>query len=251
MKTENADVGEFFDRIADGYRDKYTAKDRFLEYFFNERLAESSRGFDLKNKRVLDIGAGTGNLYDHLLRIEPTIDYYATDIAGEMLNQSLIPKERRFVGTLDEIDLPVDRFDYVFMLGVTTYIDNEELGRVFKRIDSLLGTGGRAVITFTNQDSIDWMSRRFVKNYGKRLLPRKYVLGQDFTIYPRSLSEVSGMFGDGFETEDVRWLNHTVFPLNQALKGASVAAAKRIHGSTNVGLMRRLSSDFLVVYKKK
>lgn len=251
MKTEKTEVGAFFDRIASEYRDKYSAKDKFLEYFFNERLEESTRGFDLRNKRVLDVGAGTGNLYDHLRLIEPTIDYYATDIASEMLNQSRIPNERRFVGKLDEIEFPVERFDYVFMLGVTTYIDDEELGKVFKKIDSILNRGGRAIITFTNKDSLDWKSRKFVKNYGKGLLPAKYVLGQDFSIYPRSFGEVRQIFGDRFEAEDVRWLNHTVFPLNQALKGPSVALAQRLHRVNSDTVMRILSSDFLVVYRKK
>jgi hypothetical protein len=45
--------------IAEGYRKKYNGSDAFLDYFFNERLAEAVNSLALQGKRILDIGAGT------------------------------------------------------------------------------------------------------------------------------------------------------------------------------------------------
>src|SRR5690606_17764645 len=124
-------------------------KDRFLEYFFTERLDESTRGIQINGKRILDIGAGTGNLYDHLVQSDADVDYYALDISAEMLAQSSIPHERRFVGKVAEVELPVPEFDLIFMLGVTTYIGGDEIGVTVEKLLSLLKSGGTAVVSFT------------------------------------------------------------------------------------------------------
>ncbi len=251
MEAPKTEVADFFNTIAGNYRDKYSGKNAFLYYFFNERLDESTRGFDFRNKKILDVGAGTGNLYDRLLSIEPSIEYYATDIAGGMLEQSLIPPERRFVGRFDEIALPVDQFDYIFLLGVTTYLDDEELTRTLEGVASALAPDGRAVVTFTNQGSLDWKTRRVIKAFGRNLMPKRYVLSQDFRVYPRSLKRVEAKFGTLLSVEDVRWLNHTVFPFNQLARGPSVALARKIHRMKGkVRLKSSLSSDFLVVFSK-
>lgn len=251
MTDQKHDVGGYFNRIAKNYTKKYSGDDAFLHYFFNERLAEATRGIDIKGKKILDIGAGTGNLYDHLLLIDADIDYYAVDIAEDMLLQSNIPSDRRFVGQADELELPSTDFDLVYLLGVTTYFDDARFLEILDWIVDNLAVDGRAVITFTNKSSGDWRSRKMLKTVAKRILPKSYVLAQSFQIFPRSIREVKEMTGSAFEIEEIRWLNHTVFPLNQLLKRPSVSVARRIHNLRRDGVMKLLSSDFLVVLRRR
>ncbi|HBE81580.1 MAG TPA: methyltransferase domain-containing protein [Pyrinomonadaceae bacterium] len=251
MKTTRAEVEGYFNRIAKSYSRKYSRDDTFLYYFFNERLAEATRGVDLGDKRVLDIGAGTGNLYDHLRTLNSTCDYYAVDIAADMLENSNIPADRQFVGEVGRIELPHNEFDLMFLLGVTTYFGDERLEEMLDWMSNNLSCGGSAIITFTNRSSLDWKSRRIFRFFGKRLLPKRFVLAQDFVVFPRSVDQVRAIIGSRFDVVDLRWLNHTVFPLNQLFKGLSVMLARKIH---EIGAGRRLmgaiSSDFLLVLRK-
>ncbi len=251
MNDSRNDVEGYFNRIAKNYTKKYSGDDAFLHYFFNERLVEATRDLDVAGKKILDIGAGTGNLYDHLLKIDKNIDYYGVDIAEDMLLESKIPIDRRFVGQVDEVDLPAIDFDLVYLLGVTTYFDNVRLSEILDWIDAHLTADGKAIITFTNKNSGDWKSRKIIKTVAKRVLPKSYVLAQSFEIFPRSIREVKEMVGFAFDVEEIRWLNHTVFPFNQLLKRPSVSVAQRIHNIRRTGVMKLLSSDFLVVLRKR
>ncbi len=245
------DVRDFFDRIADSYGEKYGGTDAFHEYFFRERLAEATRGMDLAGRRVLDIGAGTGNLYDRLVDIEPALDYFATDISPAMLANSRIPADRRFVGRIEEITLPVPAVDLVFLLGVTSYLTEPDMGSLFAKVHELLSAGGLVVVTFTNAASLDWKLRRTAKLLGRWLMPSRTVLGQSFTTNACRLADARRLTAGRFTVEEVRYLNHTVFPFNQLLRSTSVRLAKTIHGRQgSTALMERLSSDFLLVLRK-
>lgn len=250
MDTSTKEIGEFFDEISDTYGDKYSGSDAFHAYFFRERLEESVRGLEVRGCRVLDVGAGTGNLFEHLVNIDADVDYYATDISSGMLERSQIPANRRFLGKISEVALPVQDFDLVFILGVTTYMNDGELESTISHVKALLRKGGRLVVTFTNQESIDWQIRRIFKALGRNFMSRRTVLAQSFTVYPRRLDTLTNQYKNDFEIEDVRGLNHTVFPLNQVMKGTSVYAAKRIHAMTHSKIKHYLSSDFLMIMRK-
>jgi SAM-dependent methyltransferase len=250
MSSQEQEVKEFFNRTAAEYRTKYSGRDAFHHYFFTERLFEATRGFDFKNKKVLDIGAGTGNLYDYLLEKEPQIDYYASDIAGDMLSQSRIPAHRRFEGLCYNVNFPVSRFDYIFMLGVTTYLDDEELGRIVEFIKRSLDPDGIAVVSFTNRSSIDWQIRKISRRGARVLAPGKYVIAQQFEIFPRDVQEAERLCGDGLGLEEVRWINHTLFPLSQILKSPSVRIAQAIHRRQSSRFLNLLSSDFLLILRR-
>jgi ubiquinone/menaquinone biosynthesis C-methylase UbiE len=251
MTPQTNSVGDFFNRIADGYRSKYGKSDAFLHYFFHERLIEACRGHEFRGKRILDVGAGTGNLYDFLLNLEPDIDYYATDIAENMLRQSRIPVNRQFVGELDNVKLPPGEFDRIFVLGVTTYLDDTQMNGMLDRLYNICAPNGKIIITFTNAESLDWKSRALFRRLPRRFLPKRFVLTQGFQIYPHSASEIRRLIEGRFAIDDLRWLNHTIFPVNQILKRPSVAMAKKIHDTELARRwMNRLSSDFMFVLSK-
>ena len=251
MKTPAPDVSEFFDTISDTYGEKYSGADIFHEYFFQERLSEAVRSVDFGGKRILDIGAGTGTLYDRLLTIDPEIDYYATDISEGMLEHSSIPEDRKFLGKIEEIVFPVSEFDMAYCLGVTTYMNDEDLKATFNRVHDLLAENGMMVVTFTNEDAFDWKSRKLFKLAARQFMPRRAVLGQAFTVFPRKLSHIIEQIKGDFELQEVRYLNHTIFPVNRILKRASIAIAKRIHNmGANSKLKELVSSDFILIMRK-
>ena len=64
-------VKDFFDGHAPNYKQKYTKQDTYYDYFFYERLAAATQNISFAQKSILDIGTGTGALYDYLCQIEP------------------------------------------------------------------------------------------------------------------------------------------------------------------------------------
>jgi SAM-dependent methyltransferase len=250
MMASSDAVKDFFENIADSYGDKYSGGDAFHEYFFGERLDEATRGVDLAGKRVLDIGAGTGNLYDRLKAVDPSVDYYGTDISPAMLGQSNIPTDRRFAGRLEDIELPVAEFDLIFLLGVTSYLSDAEMDSIFDRVHQLLAASGKLIVTFTNASSLDWKTRSLFKSVARRLVPSRNVLAQSFPIVPRRKDDIVERLTGRFRVEATRYLNHTVFPINQLLKQPSARLARSIHPRLSGRKAELLSSDFMLVLGK-
>ncbi len=125
--AQHEHAARFFDEVSGTYRDKYTARSPFHQYFFNERLEKATRGLDLSDSVVLDIGGGTGDLYAYLVQRFPQMRFHATDVSAGMLAQSPVPAERKFVGHAYDHTFATRSFDVIFMLGVTTYLAPEEL----------------------------------------------------------------------------------------------------------------------------
>ena len=157
-RSSSSNAARFFDRTSTNYRAKYTHASPFHHYYFNERLDKATRELELGGKKVLDIGSGTGNLYDHLLPCFPGMRFFATDVSAGMLSQSLVPEADRYVGFAYDHGFAQRTFDAIFMLGVTTYMDAAELERNLAFIAKSLSPGGQAIITFTHSGGLDtWM----------------------------------------------------------------------------------------------
>jgi cyclopropane fatty-acyl-phospholipid synthase-like methyltransferase len=168
-----------------------------------------------------------------------------------MLAASRIPADRQFVGTLADVVLSASQFDYIFLLGVTTYIGDEDLTDTLITVHELLAPEGRAIVTFTNRTSADWMMRRMIRKIPGIRRRKQFVLAQEFPTYARSMTEIERIISELFSIERSVGLNHTVFPFNQLLKRPSVRIAKRIHRSRNGAEKLLLSSDILVELAKK
>ena len=243
----SSEAQQFFNSIAGSYKSKYDAAQPFHYYFFTERLAEATREVEIENKQVLDVGAGTGDLYDYLMHHYRLKSYHASDVASEMLANSRIPKEAYCVGNIYETDYAVRQFDLAFMLGVTTYLSAEELEKNFQHIASLLKPGGKFIVTFTNRHSLDWFMRWFLKLPVRILGGRKRVLA-NVKIYPLSRAEAEMALSKYFNVTEARWLNHTVFPSYILLKKPMVWLAKKLHKPLQQSVFSSLlSSDVLLV----
>lgn len=242
---------EFFNRIANQYHSKYGGGNLFSQYFFNERLLKATAGLPLENKTILDIGAGTGNLFDYLMSKFGGIDYYAVDIAAEMLANSHIPMNRQFVGKCYEVDIPISKFQVIFMLGVSTYLDEEELNKTLDFIQRSLQSNGMAVMSFTNRAGWDTKIRQLVKKPGRLFRAKNRVLGQSFGIFPKTIEEVKACMPDQLKIDKTLWLNHTLFPFNKLFPAWSIRKAQKIDAHWQGKKLIRRSSDFLVFCSKK
>jgi SAM-dependent methyltransferase len=247
---QSAQVALYFDRISADYRARYAAQNPFHNFFFRQRLEAAIDGIAFDDKSVLDIGAGTGALYDALKCLFPNVDYFGCDISGRMLAQSNIPADRAFVGRVHEIALLRKQFDFIFSLGVTTYQDPAELAKTWRFIGDRLAPGGAAIISFTNRDSVDHVIRGMMKF--TKPIARRGVFGQSFAIHSYRMREVEAMASAaGLRVTRSAYLNQTFCPFNSIFPKPSVAVAKLIERYAPEIAVPVLSSDFLVFAERE
>jgi SAM-dependent methyltransferase len=248
-ENKNSKVGAYFDSISGDYRERYGPQNPFHAYFFGERLIAATDGIPFEGKTVLDVGAGTGALYDHL-RKNPGLDYYACDISPNMLSQSSIPPSRSFVGRASDIRFPKDKFDYIFLLGVTTYQTPAELNDTLQFIEDRLALGGMAIVSFTNSSSIDYVLRGLLRL--ARPFIRKGILGQSFATYAYRLGSVTDLSAvHNFHVSRTVYLNQTFSPFNTMLPRASVLVARWLGRNCPNFLLPLCSADFMIFMERK
>ena len=242
---------DFFNSISESYKAKYEGKSRFHSYFFSERLEKSAGNLHVGGLKILDVGAGTGDLYDFLLLKNSNFIYTATDVAEGMLANSRIPIKLRIIGKLNELQLPYENYDQIFFLGVTTYLTHEELKSHLKLFRNLLADcNSELVISFTNKDCIDGYLRILLQPIIRLLAQKNSVLSQDFLIKRYRIVDILKLMKEmDLEIKETLWLNHTVFPFNLLLQKGSIWLAKKFDKITNKRLLSYLSSDFLVKVK--
>ncbi len=244
---QHEEAARFFDSVSGTYKDKYKDRSPFHHYFFNERLEKATRDLDLSNADVLDIGSGTGALYDHLVQRFPALRFHATDVSAGMLAQSAVPMERKYTGHAYDHPFGVRAFDAIFMLGVTTYLTPEELEKNLAFIAHSLKPGGVSVITFTNKHALDTWMRALARGPMALFGKKGNVLSSGLKLWMYANGEVRAILGKHFRFERMDVLNHTVFPFNLLLPGLSLGLARklsRVQGSP--AWLRWLSSDLLV-----
>ncbi len=241
------DPVRFFDRLGPTYGSRYQGHDRFHRYYFHERMDKAIRGLELSNGHVLDIGSGTGDLYGVLSARFPGLHFLASDVSAGMLEHSLVPPGQRLLGHIYEHDLGVSRFDAIFMLGVSTYMDKDELLKNMAFATDHLAPHGRFVITFTNAHALDTWFRAMAKGLIGQQSSKGKVLASGLKIHRYSHDEIRSMMEPRFRIIGWEALNHTVFPFNKLLPAPSIAVARRlalIKGTP--AWLRFLSSDLLV-----
>ena len=247
---QSGSVREFFDGHASDYQEKYNRKNSFYEYFFFERLEKATEGIDFEGKAILDIGAGTGPLYDFLqLENDNYSTYVATDLSDGMLSQGNIPAKDRHVGDFAEMDFD-EKFDFIFMLGVSTYLAPQNLKKHIDKVQSLLKPKGAFVVTFTNKYGLDTIIRTFLGPIRKFIAGKNWVMSQEFETWYYSKKEIEGLIPSGMSIAKISGLNHTFFPFSRILPGLSIFIAKKIIEFTHGKLNQFLSSDLLVIVIK-
>jgi len=153
MKKEK--VGKFYDVVWTKYMPEYPASEEHLEIFFTDE--------EIKNKRVLDAGCGTG-IFSVIFASKGASQVLGTDISQGSLETARNLREKfnlQNVEFLEEdmLQLPFedDSFDIVWAWGTVHHTTNpfkaiDELARVLKRGGSLLlAVYRRTKLTFLHE----------------------------------------------------------------------------------------------------
>ncbi len=223
-------IQHFFDHLAPTYAQKYTSAHPFLRYFFSQRLQMATQGLELSGKTVLDIGAGTGALYDFLLQKFPDLDYYACDLSEAMLKASNIPKERCFMGEVQDIDWPVKSFDYIFGLGLTTYLSPKELDQLVDFCVGKMKPESQLILSFTNRSGWEVQLRRWLRPLIRKTVRRPdRLFSQSFPTYAYRIKDIERLFvTKKLYTCKKEWLLPTVPFLHHLSPRLAVKISKRL-----------------------
>ncbi len=250
--THTDQVENYFDTIATDYHRRYTDQGSYLSYFFTERLYLAARDLPLDDKDILDIGAGTGNLYDYITKHFSPSCYHATDISAAMLAQSNIPESSRYVGVLESISGLLPSYDYIFCLGVTTYMDQASVDQLMAYCSERLHPGGLLIISFTNRQGLDHKIRSLLRPMIQLLGKRDKLLGQNFSVYSARKGNVIERHTDQYHVRQAHDLNLSITGWSRIFPKQSTRLAMTLQKKlTNKFLRKILSSDFLLKLEKK
>jgi SAM-dependent methyltransferase len=144
-----------------------------------QRAALALDGLALRG-RVLDLGAGSGVLYDKILESGCLVDYVAVDASEAMIAQSRIPCDKVVMADMNILP-DLGQFDLIFALGLTTYLEDETIRNWPSWLSSSLKPGGQAIITFTHEASWQWRIRGLLRRLP--FLPAHTSLGSGLRIY--------------------------------------------------------------------
>jgi len=240
---QGALVQQFFDGIAADYPERFLPENRFHHYLFLQRLHAACEGLDLDGARLLDVGAGTGALYDYLMEKGLRPDYYACDLSAKMLDRSNIPTGRHEAGALSQTSYARQRFDYVFGLGLTTYLLPAALQELLEQCADMLRPGGCAVLSFTNKYSLDWKLRRTLLPAVRLAKPGRHVWGQAFQVNAWTPEEAASMLPPALSIRRQRWLTPCIPLLSRFCPQIGIPLANQLAS-------KHLYSDFLLFMQR-
>jgi len=127
-----------FDEVAKNY-DLYKEKN----WFYYDNLKKLLKGLIPANKKVLEIGCGTGDLLNHL---KPKYAY-GFDISGEMVSIAKVKYKKSKKLHFSTV-WPKKAFDYIFMSDVIEHLEDPQ--KTFEQISELMNKKSKLVVTMAN-----------------------------------------------------------------------------------------------------
>ncbi len=241
-------VRQYFDRIAENYPKRLNRKNSFHAQFFDERLHKATEGLLFQDKKIWDIGAGTGVLYDYIVQQTDRFDYYACDLSAKMLAESQIPPERRHTGPPNWLQFPDSSFDYIFLLGVSSYLSSTALKEWIPLFAQKLRLDGRLVISFTNRNSWDYQLRKQIRPVVRLFVNSRQLIAQPFQTQAYDYLETLELFSSAFQLQKMNWLHNNIPLLNRVWPALSAKIARKLNRKGN--RTQQLSADFLLTFSK-
>ena len=104
---------------------------------------------DMQPRKILDLGAGSGETARRVLAVHPGADYLGLDSSAPMLDaarRALRPYQTRFDVRRLEDPLPNEMFDLVISALAVHHLDGPGKADLFNRIRSIVAPGGRFVL---------------------------------------------------------------------------------------------------------
>ena len=241
----------FFDSVANDYSKRYRSEDN-RSIFFNNRLNFSLNNEDFKNKSVLDIGAGSGIIYHSLKNV--ISKYTGCDISEKIMREGGIPK--KFYKVIDnnlEVLLKDKKYDYIFMLGVTTYLSKKQFESYIKQIKNCSNNGTKIIISYSLKNYIHIFWRQFLTFLSNKLLKpffnkKRFLVNSGIKM---TYFEVKDCFdiSNNLKVYDYNYQNIFLPPFDRIFPRVILSlidiAANKLFGQT---FMRYLGSDISVKY---
>ncbi|NJO87120.1 MAG: class I SAM-dependent methyltransferase, partial [Lewinella sp.] len=160
-----------------------------------------------RQRRLLDVGCGTGELYTALAAVQRQSDYHGLDLSPEMLALSPIPAQQRsLLGLEDFAAKAAKSYTALVALGLTTYYQPEELTAFYRAVQSVLTPQGRAIISFTHARSWDFRFRQWARRWLAPLLPRQRSLGANFAVFATTPTELAKHLPPTLYLQSCYWL---------------------------------------------
>ena len=212
----NKKVSEFFNKNSIDYKNKYNSNNKFHNYFFNSRLKSIEKNLPKDIKYILDIGSGTGDVYDYLKSKNFNFkNYFATDISKKMLTLSKVDEDKKFCGDIWDSNYNQYIFNLILMIGVSSYMDEKTLKKNILFVSNNLKNNGLFIITINNNKSIDLFNRKIFRTFFKLFLPNNSIL-RNFTpsIYDKKDINKWLNINMKFDLIKVEKHNFTIFPFN-------------------------------------
>ena len=135
---------------------------------------------DLKPKRVLELGCGTGNLSELIVKTYPKSEKVLVDISEEVLShcKNRLEDNDRIEycqADINELDFPVDSFDLIVSSITIHHLTHHEKELLFKKAFSWLKNEG----VFTYSDQFAGVTKEIYDNHMK--LWRRFALNSGCT----------------------------------------------------------------------
>ena len=252
MKVDN--TKKFFDSVAFNYSQRYKSCDH-RSIFFKNRLNFAFGNEDFKNKTVLDIGAGSGIIYHQLKDV--ISKYTGCDISEEIMKEGGIPKNlyRVIKDNLDDL-VKDEKYDYIFMLGVTTYLSTDQFDKYINQIKLCSKKGTKVIISFSLKNYIHILWRSLITKLThtvlKPFLKKKKLLvnsGIKMSFYnPKDCFSIS----KNLEVYDSNYQNIFLPPFDRIFPYKILFLIdKFVNKLLGQKLMKFLSSDLSVKYLYK
>jgi ubiquinone/menaquinone biosynthesis C-methylase UbiE len=122
---------------------------KFFNYFQKRKVNKFLKEVDLNNKKVLDVGCGTGRWCFHLKRLFPKANIIGIDIEPERLNKARnLSKNRiRFLEMdLAKLEFPDNYFDFVNSITVLQHIPPSIRKKAINEIVRVLKPKGKILL---------------------------------------------------------------------------------------------------------
>jgi ubiquinone/menaquinone biosynthesis C-methylase UbiE len=123
-----------------------------------------------RDARVLDAGAGTGQVARRLHGINPDAQFTLLDISAAMLGRAIDVPGRHVVGSVTELPFPDEAFDLVVSGWVLETLDDP--ARALEEFARVLAPGGRIVYCFCSRPSDG--RRRRTRALTRRTVERRF-----------------------------------------------------------------------------
>lgn len=213
---------------------------------------------DLSDKRVLDIGCGTGVFFQDL--IEQGGRIVGADGAVEMIHTARsrsedLPGDRicLSVSIIEQLGFRSDTFDAVICVGVIEYVENQE--EAIRELIRVLKPGGMLVVTVPNAACLDlwikrmlsiprWMARTVLKGFGVNMGDGKDVDRRYYT--PRQLDALVETCGGAIADRVFYFLDVWCYPLRLISPRLSLWSLQRVEPHHRVRGLRWFARGYIV-----